>query len=368
MLILAIAGFFTLITGMIANGPAVGWVEGISIFFAIVIIVSIEAANDWMKDKQFVKLQSCIKDEDIAVIRGKFGVTQSVNIYKLVVGDVIILEAGSRVPADSVLIESNDITVDESFYTGNNRAVKKEAATNENYSSSPDCFLLSQSLIASGSGKAVVCCVGKNSRRGILDEKLDTESKTPLQSKLENLGCTFTKWGIYASIAILIANMINLILTISVSGEFSFGSSRTLKTIVDNLTLSITIIIVAVPEGLPLTIAISLAYSVMRMKDDKILVKNLNAPEVMGTIEEICTGKTATLTKDDMQVSQFYAQTLLIRNTRKNTLLNCELESHMIELIKESILWNCEARIEMDAQALYVPVGSGTEVGLIKFL
>lgn len=88
----------------------------------------------------------------------------------------------------------------------------------------------------------------------------------------------------------------------------------------------------------------------------------------MGSVEEICTGKTATLTKNDMKVSQFYAQTLLIRNTRKNTLLNCELESHMVELIKESILYNSEARIEMDDKAYYVPVGNGTEVGLIKFL
>jgi P-type Ca2+ transporter type 2C len=73
------------------------------------------------------------------------------------------------------------------------------------------------------------------------------------------------------------------------------------------LTLVIIIIIVAVPEGLPLTITLSLAYSVMRMKDDGILVKNLDSPEVMGSVEEICTGKTATLTKNDMKVAMFYS-------------------------------------------------------------
>jgi len=213
-----------------------------------------------------------------------------------------------------------------------------------------------------------VCAVGKHSRRGVHEEKLDTESKTPLQVKLENLGGIFTKWGIYAALAILIATIVNLIITLAVNDDFKFASSTTLKYFIDDLTLAITIIVVAVPEGLPLTIALSLAYSVMRMKDDKILVRNLNAPEVMGRVEEICTGKTATLTKNEMTVAQFYAQGLLIKNSRKNTLFNCELEKPMIQLIKESILWNAEARIEMDDKAYYVPVGNGTEVGLIKFL
>jgi Ca2+-transporting ATPase len=283
-----------------------------------------------MKDKQFVRLQSIIKDEDIAVIRGKYGATQSVNVYKLVVGDIILLEAGSRVPADCIIVEGQDVTIDESFYhKGDNRAVKKEASNSENYTTA-DPFLLSQTLITSGSAKAVVCCVGKYSRRGIQEEKLDTESKTPLQVKLENLGGTFTKWGIYASLAILIANFVNLTITLIALEDFKFASSQTLEYIVSYITLSITIVIVAVPEGLPLTIAISLAYSVMRMKNDKILVRNLDSPEVMGRVDEICTGKTATLTKNEMSVAQFYAQTLLIRNTRKNTLFNCELEKNMI--------------------------------------
>lgn len=80
-----------------------------------------------------------------------------------------------------------------------------------------------------------------------------------------------------------------------------------LKSIADYLTLSITIVIVAVPEGLPLAVMLSLAYSVLRMKDDGVLVKNLNSPEVMGRVEEICTGKTATLTKNEMKIAQFYS-------------------------------------------------------------
>jgi Ca2+ transporting ATPase len=113
---LAIAAFLTIITGMVASGPKWGWIEGVSIYLAIFIIVSLTSLNDWVKDKQFVKLQSLVKDEDIAVIRGKYGATQSVNIYRLVVGDVILLETGARVPADCLLLEAQDLSVDETMY------------------------------------------------------------------------------------------------------------------------------------------------------------------------------------------------------------------------------------------------------------
>lgn len=157
-------------------------------------------------------------------------------------------------------------------------------------------------------------------------------------------------------------------MVLAVLAKDNYEWDAIIKDVADYLTLTITLIIVAVPEGLPLTITVSLAFSVMRMKDDKILVKNLNSPEVMGQVEEICTGKTATLTKNEMRVSSFYAQTLLIRNNRKNTLFNCELDYNTIDLIVESIMYNNECRIEMSDKAFYVPVGNGTEVGLIKFL
>lgn len=93
-----------MITGMIRDF-AWGWVQGFSIYVAIFLIVSITSLNDWLKDKNFVRLQSKVKNEEIAVIRGKQGATQSVNVFKLVVGDVILLETGCRVPADCILVE-----------------------------------------------------------------------------------------------------------------------------------------------------------------------------------------------------------------------------------------------------------------------
>ena len=251
------------------------------------------------------------------------------------------------------------------YYEDKKKATPKNPATE--YSNAEDPFLLSNSLVATGSGKAVVLVVGKDSRRGIHEEKLDTESKTPLQTKLQNLGAHFTKMGIYGAIAVFVALLINFIIKVSAFEEYR-TAGIILKAISDMLTYSIVIVIVAVPEGLPLAITLSLAYSVMRMKRDGVLVRNLDSPEEMGKVEEIITGKTGTLTTADMKVDQFYSQSLLIKNTRKNTLFNCELFPHVIDLVQESILYNCEARIEMNDQSYYVPVGNGTETGFIRFL
>jgi magnesium-transporting ATPase (P-type) len=180
-----------------------------------------------------------------------------------------LLEVGARVPADCILLSGQDLTVDESYYNkAENHATKKEAASDRNYQKGADPFLLSQTLVIAGVGKAVVAAVGKLSRRGVLEAKLDTESKTPLQTKLENLGGAFTKWGIYAALAILLANFVNFTFTLVFNEAIRADSKAIVKQVIDYVTLTITIIIVAVPEGLPLTVSLSLAYSVRRMKDD----------------------------------------------------------------------------------------------------
>ena len=122
------------------------------------------------------------------------------------------------------------------------------------------------------------------------------------------------------------------------------------------------------PEGLPLTIGLSLAYSVKRMKSDGILVKDLTSPETMGKVDQILVGKTGTLTTGDLKVDAFYVQGKIVKNKRVNTLFNTELDENIINLIQDSILVNCEARIEMNDKAFYEPVGNGTEVALLKFL
>lgn len=126
--------------------------------------------------------------------------------------------------------------------------------------------------------------------------------------------------------------------------------------------------LVAVPEGLPLAVGLSLAFSVKQMKKDKILVKNMNSPETMGTVNEIMCGKTSTLTKGEMQVTEFYVSRRRIKNTKKNTFLNSDIDENLVRIAVDCILFNTTARIEMSENAMYTPVGNPTEVGMLKFL
>lgn len=129
----------------------------------------------------------------------------------------------------------------------------------------------------------------------------------------------------------------------------------------------LVLIVVAIPEGLPLTVGVSLAFSASKMFADRILIRKLDAPEKMGSVNEVCCGKTGTLTTADMKVSRFFCDGRILKNTRKDTLFHCNLSIEAVERFKEAILYNCEARVEMD-ETCYVPVGNPTEVGLLKFL
>lgn len=239
-----------------------------------------------------------------------------------------------------------------------------------------DPFLVADCLLTRGQCKAVVCCVGKNSSRGSKQKKLETDVDTRLQTKLKNLADRFTVYALYAALIVFIALSITLIITLCnvtkggklPDGDDAPGVAATLfSKLTSQINLCVVLIVVSVPEGLPLTVGVSLAFSVKKMFADKILVRELDAPERMGAVGEICCGKTGTLTKGTMKVTQFHVEAREIKNSRANTLMNCELSSETLERIHDSILYNTEARVEMDATT-YVPVGSGTEAALLRFL
>ncbi len=151
----------------------------------MVAIVSITSGNNWVKEKQFQKLVAKAAIDYVACYRGGNGLTKTIPVSELVVGDVIKIEQGMRIPADCIVIESIDISTDESAMTGEPDHMEKTAITDENYENNPDCFLIGKTLVVNGMGTALVCCVGSNSRSGMAEEKLNTEEdETPLQAKL----------------------------------------------------------------------------------------------------------------------------------------------------------------------------------------
>ena len=290
--------------------------------------------------------------------------TQTIPSTDLVVGDVIKIESGMKIPADCVLVDGTDVATDESAMTGEPEQVEKHFVCEANYIHNPAPFLLAKTLVVSGQGIALVCAVGVNTRSGMAEEKLNIEEEiTPLQGKLETIANQIGKVGVYVSILTFIAMTIKLIITIMTDDNKKLVDFKTLDDLVKYLIIAITVIVVAVPEGLPLAVTISLAFSVMQMKKENNLVRRLEASETMGGANEICTDKTGTLTKNQMSVREFYTldQVYVGRPANFASLSTAQL-------MAEGVLFNCSARIERGDHGEFVPKGNVTEQGLIRFL
>lgn len=292
-------------------------------------------------------------------MRGKFGAMQQLNIWELVVGDVVILHAGDKVPSDCIAIEAVNLEVQESY--GNMLAIIKKDER--------DPFLRADSYILKGHVRAFVACVGFQSTREAT-ESLELREDTPLQIKLENLSGSFTYIGLWAAIAILIASLVTLSLQTAVNSEV--GTSTFIGKFVNSLVLAVVILLVAIPEGLPVTVGISLAYSLNNMfNKDKILVRQLDSIEKMGEVSSFILGKTGTLTSENMTVTSFFVEpkkAKMMQNNRHNTLSECQCPRNVRQLIQESIIYNNSAHVEITDDSFYVPVGNGTEVSLLKWL
>jgi P-type E1-E2 ATPase len=190
---------------------------------------------------------------------------------------------------------------------------------------------------------------------------------TPMQERLEKIAAVLGKWGYFAALLIFITQCAFYLIRIMFT-DTPLLSIETLIKFIDFFTTAISIIIVAIPEGLPLAVSISVSFSMDAMKDDRLLIKNTVAIETMGLVNEICTGKTATLTKNDMTVSCFYTAGHFVENRHRDTLMRSKLHNKVQTLIIDCIVQNCDSRIEMSSDARYEPQGNGTEVGMLRFL
>lgn len=272
---------------------------------AVVIIVGITVTNNYKKEKQFQELQRKSDLSTTIVIRQ--GQTQTISAEELVVGDIITIESGKTIPADCVLINSLDLQCNESGISGEPENLPKSHVTQENYSSNPVPFVLQSTLAEAGEAKAIVCAVGERTQSGKLDRILDIENElTPLQTKLETIANQIGTIGVYAAILTFMALIIRLMISIFVQKQVAFMDFRNVTAVLNAFIIAITVIVVAVPEGLPLAVTISLAYSVSKMYNENNLVRSLHAAETMGGANEICTDKTGTLTQNRMTVQAIY--------------------------------------------------------------
>lgn len=303
--------------------PKVDWVEGVAIIVAVVIVVVVGAANDYSKERQFAKLNAKKEDRDVVVVRD--GVQRMLSIYDLLVGDLISLATGDVVPADSILI-NGELEVDESALTGELDTVVKQPADEallfyeaaiadypgEDIGSTvvklKDPFMISGSKILSGVGYAMVTAVGKHSVHGRTMGSLNQDNGvTPLQERLDNLAEGISKYGLLAALVLFIVLFIRFCVNITGDGRFSdISPTEKGKKFLDILIVAITIVVVAVPEGLPLAVTLALAFATTRMAQNGNLVRVLRSCETMGGATTVCSDKTGTLTENRMRIVTGY--------------------------------------------------------------
>ena len=215
---------------------------------------------------------------------------------ELVVGDIIMLNQGETIPADCLVLESNNLICSEAALTGEPDGLHKEPLGEHNMDSHPDPFLLQSALCEDGSATAVVLAVGNDTNQGRagLSMNIDNE-ETPLQMKLNSIANGIGKLGVFVAIFTFIAIVISAMISTFKDPNKAFDMEF-VSILANGLVIAITVVVVAVPEGLPLAVTISLAYSVGKMADEKNLVRKLHSSETMGNANEICTDKTGTLT------------------------------------------------------------------------
>ncbi|XP_051946908.1 plasma membrane calcium-transporting ATPase 3b isoform X2 [Xyrauchen texanus] len=399
-----------------------GWIEGAAILLSVICVVLVTAFNDWSKEKQFRGLQSRIEQEQrFAVVRN--GNVIQIPVAEMVVGDMAQIKYGDLLPADGILIQGNDLKIDESSLTGESDHVQK--------SSDKDPMLLSGTHVMEGSGRMLVTAVGVNSQTGIIftllgagegeEEKKEKKGKQPeaavetnqnkakkqdgavamemqplksaeggeveerekkkanvpkkeksvLQGKLTKLAVQIGKAGLVMSaITVIILVLYFVIETFVVEGQTWLPECTPIyvQYFVKFFIIGVTVLVVAVPEGLPLAVTISLAYSVKKMMKDNNLVRHLDACETMGNATAICSDKTGTLTTNRMTVVQAFINDQHFREVPDPSQIN----SNTLEMIVNAISINCAYTSKImppDMEGgLPKQVGNKTECGLLGFL
>uniref|UniRef100_A0A8C6TKI6 Calcium-transporting ATPase n=1 Tax=Neogobius melanostomus TaxID=47308 RepID=A0A8C6TKI6_9GOBI len=395
-----------------------GWIEGAAILLSVVCVVLVTAFNDWSKEKQFRGLQSRIEQEQkFTVVRA--GQVTQIKTSEIVVGDILQIKYGDLLPADGVLIQGNDMKIDESSLTGESDHVKKTA--------DKDLMILSGTHVMEGSGKMVVTAVGVNSQTGRIfmllgaEEETDKQEeekngtnkskddkkkkskkdkkyiqkdgatvemqplkdgelekktnphkkeKSVLQGKLTRLAVQIGKAGLFMSVLTVIILIVRFFIDTFAVQQVSWNPDCVpiyIQFLVKFFIIGVTVLVVAVPEGLPLAVTISLAYSVKKMMKDNNLVRHLDACETMGNATAICSDKTGTLTTNRMTVVQCY----MAGHFHKRIPSPDVFPKNTVDLLIKGIALNCAYTTKiMPAEkegGLPRQVGNKTECALLGF-
>ena len=317
------------------------WYETLGIIIAIFLATLISTLSEYGSESAFKKLQDENKDIIVKVYRDN--VLCNVKSSEIVVDDLVYLESGDIIPADLLIIESSGMKIDESSLTGESHLVSKDSYENcikNNNGITP--IVLSGTDCIEGNGKAVIICVGEKSTKGKIRRMVDNskdEKITPLQEKLDVLAKKISTFAICAGVATFLCLTINLIfiyisdfkIFYNIKGDIHSWVHKNHKEhdnhehhdqkmdkfhpkvylfprILENIMITTVIITIALPEGLPMAVALTLAFSIKKLMDQNNLVRKMHSCETMGGADYILTDKTGTLTTNELNVVKIVTQ------------------------------------------------------------
>lgn len=357
------------ILGVMAIMHYADWGEIIGIVISIILVTTISAKTEVASDNEYRKLKSSAKKEICKVYRD--GKVIEVNVDEIVVGDYVILQLGDKIPADGVLIEGS-ISVDNSILNGESEECKKYATTanfnSESYSEAAatitgDIFVDETSLFkgtvtVNGSGVMLVRRVGMDTVMGEMAKDMADDSvDSPLKVKLSDLADKISKFGYIGAIVIACALMSKHVIDAgSISAYIQLGFIEIFKEFLETIMVAVVIIVMAVPEGLPLMIAIVLMRNTSKMLKNNVLVRKPIGIETAGSLNILFSDKTGTITKGELEVVEFFDGD--IKNTYESS-----------EKIKELMAWcigkNTGAMFDGSGEVIG---GNATDKALLKFL
>ena len=304
IIILLIAGALSILISCyeyfgLGDGPTV-FFEPVGIFVAIMLATGLSFYFEYQADKEFAILNKVNDDEPVEVIRDSN--TTLIPRREVVVGDIVIVNTGEEIPADGELMESTLLNVDESTLTGEPMCAKTTVASEfDSQATFPSNHVMKGTKVMEGHGIMRVLAIGDHTEQGKVFEavQIDNSVKTPLDEQLDGLGRLVAKLSYCVGAGIIIGRILMYFLS---SSYVQFEWLPFIAYLLQTLMIAVTLVVVSVPEGLPMAVTLSLAYSMRRMLKTNNLVRKMHACETMGATTVICTDKTGTLTQNQMRV------------------------------------------------------------------
>uniref|UniRef100_A0A5B7AH07 Calcium-transporting ATPase n=1 Tax=Davidia involucrata TaxID=16924 RepID=A0A5B7AH07_DAVIN len=357
LIILMVCAVVSIGVGLATEGWPKGMYDGLGIILSIFLVVTVTAISDYKQSLQFKDLDK--EKKKIFVQLTRDGYRQKISIYDVVVGDVVHLSIGDQVPADGIFISGYSLLIDESSLSGESEPVN----INEERP-----FLLGGTKVQDGSGKMLVTAVGMRTEWGKLMETLSEggDDETPLQVKLNGVATIIGKIGLAFAVLTFVVLTVRFLVEKAVHNEFTDWSSSDALTLLNYFAIAVTIIVVAVPEGLPLAVTLSLAFAMKKLMNDRALVRHLSACETMGSATCICTDKTGTLTTNHMVVDKIWicGKAKKIEGNGGGDIYDSE---KVLTILLQAIFQNTGSEVVKDREGKNSILGTPTESALLEY-